>query len=205
VTTSMEWRWENLAQNWSDWADLKGVERLEKHWNTHEALYRRHLITALALLRPFGSLYEIGCGAGPNLRLVQIVDPRIKLGGCDLHAGTATFASEKLGTHIDYATLPDDLNLEPRSWDVLLSCYTLAYLHPTDACDTVQRMASAANKAMIFMEPQPVPNVRGRAEIPEWIHDYAKLTEDTPFTLTWRWPVVPPVENLNAISIYVRN
>ena len=99
----------------------------EQMWESWQAPHRAMILVALSCLPDVISLYEVGCGSGPNLRLLQKHRHWLALGGSEPCPGMAVFASEQLGILIDQTALPDG---PTTTWDVILSCYTMAYLDP---------------------------------------------------------------------------
>ena len=170
----------------------------ESMWESWQAPHRNHVLLALRCLPPVTSLYEIGCGSGPNLRLIQTVFPEItRLGGSEPCQGMAAWASEHVGCHIDQALLPDGI---PTGYDVLLSCYTLAYVDEATMLETLKR---AETQHLILLEPN-MGLVSGGYGVPEFQHDYLTALNDTGWQLQFRWPVMPPVQGLNACIIASR-
>jgi hypothetical protein len=169
----------------------------ETMWESWLAPHRQHLILALRCLPPVASLYEIGCGSGPNLRLLKAMYPEMRLGGSEPCQGLATWASEHIGCHIDQAFLPDGA---PTGYDVMLSCYALAYVDEDAVRETLRRTETLH---AILMEPN-AGLVSGGAGVPEVQHDYLTALEETGWRLQFRWPIMPPVQGLNACIVASR-
>jgi hypothetical protein len=161
---------------------------------------------ALHCIPPVESLYEIGCGAGPNLRMLQKDYCEVmRLGGSEPSDGLRAWASEHLGVTIDNLTLPD---VPDTPWEAVLSCYALAYCDHDAARETLQRLR-ATTKYLILMEPNaytkpygaPGMYTRGEGTLPEYAHDYLNLLTETGWSLIWRWPLLPPTGGLNAVIV----
>lgn len=179
-------------------------------WNKWQDSHRVTAMMALRLLEPVSSVYELGCGSGPNLRLLKEYWPvPLKLGGSEPSPGLASWASEHLGVHIDQTALPE---VPADDWDVVLTCYALAYVEPEDVLT-----ALSALKARALVIAEPNGNVMGAPAglmqiveggqpvgVPEWHHDYPVLLEASGWRLTWRWPLVTKVHGLNAVLIAER-
>jgi hypothetical protein len=175
-----------------------GVERmkwLQHYWDSWNAPHRRHILQALQLVRdsgPVDSVAEVGCHAGPNLRLIagtwlnsprhdQFVTP--ELYGLDINAEALEFGRAKAdadgwGEHVQFiegSALEVEMKL-PRV-DLIFSCYALAYLDPKDLWMAIAQMASRAKRALMFLEPSTMwqggPGICGDG--PEWRHDYNPL------------------------------
>src|SRR5439155_1828386 len=93
------------------------------------------------------SLYEIGCGSGPNLRLLREALRNLTLGGCDVRQEYVDFAYAH-GLNVDCHALPYEV---PAEWDATLSCYAMAYLDPTEVRE---QLGSIKSRSLIFMEPE---------------------------------------------------
>ena len=176
-------------------------------WESWEAPHRFVIPLALKLLEPIGigSVYELGCGSGPNLRLLQKLVPGLPIGGSEPSPGLAGWASEHLGVHIDQTTLPE---VPSDSWDVYLSCYTLAYVDPEDILTTLRGLNG---RALILMEPQGagglvnLTDIHGRRYgVPEYHHDYLALLPESGWRMTWRWPLIQAVQGLSTVIIAER-
>lgn len=190
--------------NW--WTDTyKAKDSAEKMWESWQAPHRTMLRVALHLIPAVESLYEIGCGAGPNLRRLQKDHCEVlRLGGSEPADGLRAWASEHLGLTIDNLTLPD---VPDTPWESVLSCYALAYCDHDTAATTLQRLR-AVTKYLILMEPNAFVNPyqgpgtysRGGA-LPEHVHDYPNLLRDTGWNMVWRWPMLPPTDGLNTVIV----
>lgn len=178
-------------------------------WERWQDAHRAMIPMALEVLGNVTSLYELGCGSGPNLRLLKYMSPELTLGGSEPCVGSAAWASEHLGVHIDPFQLPE----APKDrWDVFMTCYTLAYVEPKDVTEALTPLDA---RALILVEPMgdalgdPVGlcQVTDRGVpvgVPEWHHDYPALLAESGWRLTWRWPILPRVHGLNAILIAER-
>lgn len=190
---------------WVQHAERQGTAWVEHYWEDWQAPHRGYILGALSLLGPITSVYEIGCNAGPNLRLLSQHMPDVELAGQELCKEAAEWAESHLCVPVSVGTLPDCLLSEPdQSVDVALSCYTLAYLDTPDAAETVAHLTRMARKAIVLLEPMPMSTLQpGPCRfdgLPEWRHDYEGLLPG--WRLTWKWPIVPSVQNLNGLAIY---
>lgn len=191
---------------WVSHADRAGLDWAHYYWEDWSAPHRQHIPLALALVAPVESLYEIGCNSGPNLRLARRYFPHLKLGGLEVAEVAATMAHDRLGVPIEQGSLPDDL--PDSEWDVVLSCYTMAYLDPEDAHTTMLRLNRMARLAIILLEPMavgalPVGQCRDDG-LPEWRHDYERTFHAIGWRTAWKWPLIPPKQHTNAVLILQR-
>ena len=190
--------------NW--WTDTyRAKDSAQRMWDSWQAPHRDMLHVAMHCIPSVESVYEIGCGAGPNLRRLQKDHCEVlRLGGSEPANGLRAWASEHLGIPIDNLTLPD---VPESTWDCVLSCYALAYCEPSIAQQTLERLR-AVTKHLILMEPNADvspyrgPGVYSRGgSLPEFVHDYPYLLRDTGWNMVWRWPMLPPTDGLNAVIV----
>ena len=169
--------------------------RAIRMWESWEMPHRRSLCMAMYALHP-ESVYELGCGAGPNLRLLQTVAPDLRIGGSDPVEGYQTFASQALGVPIDGDELPD----VPRTgWDVVVTCYVLAYLPSSVVVETLQRLHQSEARALVLMEPMTTATAPGTV-----CHPYRLFLKETGWAVTWGWPVLPSPDGLDTCLIAER-
>lgn len=145
------------------------------------------------------SLYEIGCGPGPNLRLLRREFPELRLGGCEVNPGHVRWAVEHLATPVERAELPRPIGSE---WDVTLSCYVLSYCPPQMA---LAQLDMTRSPYLILMEPWGDSEIQqhGDSSVPRYYHAWLKLLNATGWSIVWRWPV-PPIDDLQALTIAYR-
>lgn len=170
----------------------------QRSWGSWDLPHRETLPQAVHGL--YGkAVYEIGCGAGPNLRLLREKLPEVRLGGSDLNPGYVKWAREHLGLPITVQGLPQDVGPE---WDITLSGYTMAYCPPDVVAQQLERIES---QHLILMEPWGKGEcvATGVAAIPTWYHDWRRLTGDTGWSMEWRWPIAQR-NDLNSLTIFRR-
>lgn len=172
-----------------------GIQKAWDSWDNH------HRTTLPTAVRNTGgeSLYELGCGPGPNLRLLRAEFPSMPLGGCDINARLTRWATEHLGTPIECAPLPVKIGPE---WEITLSCYTLAYC-PRDV--VVEQLASTDSQHLILMEPWGNGEVKQKGEesVPRFYHAWHKLLPDTGWSIMWRWPIAY-IDDLQVLTVASR-
>ena len=191
------------------WCDTHATEATAAQmWHSTDGRQREHALMATELVKPFTSLYEVGCGSGPNLRLLRERYPTVRLGGSEPGETMAQWAADRLQIHIDRVPLPE-LAIKHKDWDVILAMYVLAYLDEEDVILALRRMRDAAPRALILAEPtggvlgSPYGLASRNGALPEWYHDYARLLPASGWAIQWRWLVMPPVDGLNVLTIAV--
>lgn len=177
----------------------------EKMWESWQADHRLHLVDALKTLPPLDSVYEIGCGSGPNLRLLRERYPReLTLGGSEPSPGMAAWASEHLAIRVDNVALPQ-VPTDP--WDCVLSCYAMAYLEPQDLQTTLENLHDCTSLLVVFepnaqLLPYDAPNLYSLGgAVPCWAHDYPTELRKAGWQMIWRWPYMPHKDGLNAVIV----
>lgn len=179
------------------WVDSE--RNAEKMWASWEDKHRTQILTALTCIPPFQSVYELGCGSGPNLRRIVHARPGVVVGGSEPNAGLAAWASVNLGVPIDVAEMP---LISPHKWDVTISCYAMAYV---DQETVKQVLAGVGSRNFIILEPTAgvvpfaAPGVYGGHAMPCYVHDYQQIATDAGWRTLWRWPLYPHHQGLNVV------
>lgn len=162
----------------------------EAAWETWQAPYRQHVIQALACLPNVKSMYEIGCGAGPNLRIVRNAFPSILIGGSEPSPVDRSWAAKQLNVSLDAGELPET----PASrWDAVLSCYVLAYAAEDLITAWLRALPASTLIVMELAKREGPPMVHQGGTIPHYHHNYDRLLAATGWHLKWAWPL--PFEN----------
>lgn len=163
------------------------------------------------------TLFEIGSHCGPNLVRLAGVFPDLRMHGIDasaeaIIAGKAWVKDLKLADRVALTCqrFPEGTESAPGNFaDVVLSCYTLAYIAPSDLDAALYEIGRLAGRAVILAEPMAAPAVAQKRSdgYQEWAHDYEAA-------LQWvgslrdvtirRMPIVPSVDRLNAILVVER-
>lgn len=185
-------------------------------WNSINRPHRQPILDAIASLMSATSLLEIGCNAGPNLRLIHERWPEVGLGGIDANADALEMVNAKFGDyvvdtwHYDLRdALPQIANL---AYDIVLSSYCLAYIEPHEIAGVLAHMVRIARVGLVIAEPMVFdqPEDSFPAGIPEWRYDYharlydyhARLCDPAtnfPKYSATAVTIDPPVERLNAV------
>ena len=175
----------------------------QKMWDSYRDPHRQQLLVALSLLGYVDTLHELGCGSGPNLRLVREVFPKIQLFGSEPNAELREFAERNF--LVTASQLPD---VDVSSCDVVLSMYTLAYVK--DAKVVLEKLWDNANRLLVLIEPMAgidpfeKPGLYQGHAMPSYVHDYVGLAETIGWRVLWRWPIIPHHQGLNCVLILSR-
>lgn len=202
--------------NW--WAGSRGANReswIENYQKSLQVRHRTAISQIVGELQP-STLLEVGCHCGPNLiRLAQDY-PELSLAGYDVNAeaiaaGKAWVARLGLQHRIGLSVgnLPQGSESIPTgAIDVVVSCYTLAYVAPVDLDAVLYELGRVAKRAIILAEPMDGPPTAMLSGYHEWAHRYRQAVE---WVGSWRGmtlttvPVTPPVDRLNAILVAERS
>ncbi len=128
------------------------------YWNSQQLEERRYLVRALQRVRPFESLMELGCNAGPNLALVRRAFPAVSLTGIDINEDALrfcrqAFADEGLGSvDLREQSLYELDNFAPDSADIVLTSGVLIHIPPQQVRTVVASALRIARKAVIMVE-----------------------------------------------------
>ena len=185
-----------------------GQAAAEASWNSWLAPHRYNIDLALRLVYPFRSLYEIGCQAGPNLRMVHTTYPEVELFGCEPCETARRVTRDRLPCKIESGVLPFVPGYGGRLFDVVLSCYTLAYVSDTDIQYTLKLLSEACS-TIILLEPTSwgavYPTGMCRNDLlKEWRHPYHEIIRGIGWHVAWAWLLPEPVQNANACMVCVK-
>src|SRR5688572_22982158 len=171
-------------------------------WDSWQAEHRQSVIQAIARL-DVHSVYEIGCGAGPNLRLLRERYPKMLLTGGELHKGHREFANQHFP--VEHLELPE---IPKGTYDCILSLYTLAYVE--NVAPVLRGLYDNGNKYLVLIEPSAHAHpfwaagfYEGHA-LPSFVHDYRTLGEQAGWRTLWRWPITPHIQGLNVVLVMER-
>ena len=173
-----------------------------KMWDSWKDQHRAQILQAIRLL-DVGTVYEIGCGSGPNLRLLRDYFPKMFLSGSEPNTDLRNHCSKYFPC--DDLTLPDVPN---KSFDCVLSVYTLAYVE--NVGKILWDLYNAGNKYLVLVEPTAgfhpfdKPGLYQGHAMPSYVHDYLALSKDAGWSVQWRWPIIPHYQGLNCTLILTR-
>lgn len=159
----------------------------DHYWATRMQPYRGLLASMLSHLKPWTSLLELGSHVGANLYAIRQQWPNAALMGLDLNAefvvaGAKLFRHEGVeGVELFQANLMDPGVLDAfQEIDVVLSCYSLAYMPPIPCARVIVEAMTLAKRGLIIVEPQhiegrPDPVLSAQHPAPRWVHDYLAM------------------------------
>jgi hypothetical protein len=172
----------------------------QRMWDSWRDPQREHVIQTVSRL-DIHSLYEIGCGAGPNLRLLRERYPKMLLAGGELSRIHQEFANQHFP--VDNLQLPFLRDLS--TFDCVLSMYTLAYVE--EAGQVLDGLHKQGVKYLILIEPSAnaypfwTPGFYEGHAMGSFVHDYKVLAEQAGWRVLWRWPITPHIQGLNVCMV----
>ncbi len=200
-------------------ADLPKIEKVARHyWESAAAPQREWAVQAVTAFGPdVGSLLELGCQAGPNLRALRAACPAMQLTGIDVNApalaaGRRFIAAARLeDIELREGVVPDALtSWSADSVDVVLSVYCLAYVGPDRIDEALAAGLRIARLGLVLIEPMLTPGhcdettVAGSTYV-EWRHDYLAVLQDviaaTGIHARVGWVTKPPVDRLGHVLV----
>jgi ubiquinone/menaquinone biosynthesis C-methylase UbiE len=205
------------AATW--WAVSRKDKATEWVAGYQNSLKQRHRTMLVDTVRQIGAdtLLEVGCHCGPNLVAMAEACPALHAVGIDVNgeaiaAGQAWLTQRGLTERVTLkqGAFPGRIttDLPSGAFDVVLTCYSLAYVAPPDLDEALYELGRLASKAVILAEPMDGEGRHGQGGYQEWAHDYhsaiqwiGSLRGRTITTV----PVAPPVDRLNAILVAVRD
>jgi len=165
------------------------------------------------------TLLEIGCHCGPNLIRLAMDYPAMHMAGFDVNAeavdaGKAWVEQKGLTSRIrlDRATFPQGTQKSTTGCvDVVLSCYTLAYVSVADIDAALYECGRLAKKAVILAEPMTEDAKETETFMTNGYHEWGhRYSARVPWIATLRncymslVPVSPPVDRLKSILVLRR-
>lgn len=197
----------------------------DAYWDSLGAPHRDAIVDALQKLQPFRSLLEVGCGPGVNLFRVLQAFPNVDVTGVDVSQAAIDNGERRFSLAMDAGELPGRGRAALCSGelpealevldtvDVVLSCYTLAYVHPVDIRRTLEQLLALADQAVILAEPMLVPglptglipNMTAAPRPKEFRYDYLRWFSEQERD-TWCVTVMKPlhVDRMNRLLVAER-
>lgn len=204
------------------WARSRGAQSANWVENYQRSVEARHRKTLSDVVRSLGAktVLEVGCHCGPNLVRLATDDPAIEAIGIDASAEAITAGRQWVRgrglegrVQLNAVRFPEGTAaIASGTFDVVFSCYTLAYLAPSDLDAALYEMGRLAARALIIAEPMPYDGqrpatIREIGGYGEWAHDYQAALEwigNLRGVKTRIVPVTPAVDRLNAILVVER-
>lgn len=135
----------------SYWANRK-IDWKESYWNP-EHPHRDLIIKALKRI-PFGSIIEVGCGAGANLGKIIQNFKGVSVGGIDINPDAIKTAEEIFGNDAEVLEVSsmDKIFLSDQSSDIVLTDMALIYADPFKINKVIKEIKRVARNAVILIE-----------------------------------------------------
>lgn len=132
--------WENRKIDWKT-----------SYFDTWTHPHRTLIISVLKGF-PWHSLWEIGAGAGANLRRIIHDIPDKQLGGSDINAEAVKFMNETFQGGMFQVESGENILMSDRSVDVVLSDMVLIYVGPTKIKKYLKEMKRVARSKIVLCE-----------------------------------------------------
>lgn len=199
------WRERHRSRPGDEWAEM--------YWSSMDRPYRDRLVEIASQVAPITSVLELGCNALPNLRRMHMAFPDAELYGVDINDQALAYGfaqAKKEGWDLKLALETDTLEhyIERKQvacFDVVFSCYALAYIEPDTIRNVVWGAMRLARKLVIFAEPTVMGTWRRvrDADTDEWAYDYLRLASKCrERTAQMEEEVVSPsFDGLNGITV----
>ncbi len=209
---------ETATRYWTTRHETYGPGWTEHYWESWRAPHRQQIVRALERIGPWDSLLELGCGPGANLRLIHGRWPGARLHGLDGNADAVAYTRARMAEFecsdrvtVEHDRLPDGLLRYTDGFDVILSCYALAYLDPGDLARALHLALGLARVAVVIAEPMVIDpadaeGLAHESSPTEWRHDYLgrSMAIGPPDWHATLERVDPPVDRLNGLLILRR-
>lgn len=152
--------------------------------NTHELEHRKGLVSIISTFDDIDSVFELGCAAGPNLRLLRSKLPQANLSGSDINhhcvaTGNKFFTSNgDLKSHL-YHKSSDQLDfIEDKTIDVSFTQGCLLLLPPSKISSTLEELFRISRKGLVLHEYHNGDAVKGYFDEGRWVYNYVRLIQD---------------------------
>lgn len=110
------------------WVDRK-IDWKTSYLDTYNHPHRDIIVFILKSI-PFLSLWEVGCGPGPNLKKIIKEIPGRQVGGSDVNADAIKLAQETFNGGLFHVESGESLMMSDASCDVMLTDMALIYVDP---------------------------------------------------------------------------
>ena len=177
------WRAYTTGQNKNYWlgkTDPKYWREYQKTWNHPH----RFIISAALKQLEWYSLFEIGCGSGPNIINIVKNHQNKQIGGADINPTAIQILGETLKGGIFRVSSGEDIMMSDKSTDVTLSDMYLIYVDPLKIRKHLREIKRITRKYAIFYEfhsPKFWDRMNLRIFSGRHAYDYKKLLEKVGF------------------------
>jgi ubiquinone/menaquinone biosynthesis C-methylase UbiE len=121
----------------------------------------------------FGSVAEIGCGAGANLGRINMEWPDVEIAGVDINDEALYEARKHFNRSLFAKGKAENIPLKDKSSDLVLTDACLIYVPLEDIKKAVNELIRVARKYIVMCEWNGPNQYDGH-----WVYDYAKLYEE---------------------------
>lgn len=182
------------------WATRK-VNWKEQYF-TPDHPHRQLLIRAISQFQ-FGSVLEVGCGAGANLALIKRVWPKTQIAGFDINPDAIKTCKE-LFTQFDHFDVGEATSffMSDKSTDIIITDACLMYVNSATLDRAIEEIKRVARKHVVFCEfhseswlDRFKARFQGTRHTSQkyYVHDYKKLLTkhgfyDIQFMKINNWP-----------------
>lgn len=136
---------------WSRWWKNRKIDWKTSYLDGWQHPHRKVIIDELRK-KPFGSLCEIGCASGPNLKLIRKEFPSVQLGGIDVNAEAIRLAKTVLPDAIFDVRPAHDLFFSDKSVDVSLTDMAMIYESPRTIMRSLREIRRITRNRSVFVE-----------------------------------------------------
>ena len=166
---------------------LSRPEKHKRYWRERQINWKtayldtwehphRLMLSDILKRLPWHSLFEVGCGPGPNLMRFVKDFPNVVVGGNDVSEDAIKLAKETFnGAHLKVGSA-EDIMMSDNSTDVVLSDMTLIYVGEIDKA--IKEMRRVARNYIVLCElhsPSWFDRIRLRLSSGYYAYDYKKL------------------------------
>jgi ubiquinone/menaquinone biosynthesis C-methylase UbiE len=143
----------------------------------------RSLITFILKSIPFVSLWEVGCGSGPNLIRITRELPNKQLGGSDVNEDAINLARETFKGGLFHVEPGNDLMMSDKSCDVMLTDMALIYVDPLQINSYLRELKRVGREYVVLCEFHSTS--WWKRQVARWggyhVYDYRKRLEKLGF------------------------
>lgn len=142
---------------------MKTTETNKTYWRQRKIDWKKHyldtwnhphrqLIVDILKITNFGSLWEVGCGSGPNILRIVKEMPTKQLGGSDINADAIKLAKETFTGGMFNVESGDNMMMSDSSTDIILSDMVLIYVGAMSIKKYLKEFKRVARQRVILVE-----------------------------------------------------